>query len=520
VTAADSRTAFDVAGPVAAQGVPAGPRLLEPTPWLRPRLHASPAKAWMNDPNGLVFDGGRYHQYFQHFPDDMVPGPMSWGHLSSTDLVHWVEHPVAIPATPQEWVFSGCVVHADDGTLVAVYTAVDPATQRQTQALATSADGGATWRRHPANPVLDIGSLHHRDPKVFRHGDTWVMVVVQALEHVVELWTSRDLLGWELASTLGPIGPWYDEPTFWEMPDLVRVPVEGEPGRFAWVLLLSVNPGGPAGGSGQAYAVGDFDGRMFAPFDGDGDAFGPFSWADHGPDFYAATTFADPPDDLPDGSPREGAAVWIGWMSNWAYADVTPTAPWRGCATLARTLSLREVAGRLRPVQRPVLPTGRPLQPAATVTGALGSAGTVREVELLAIAPDAVRVRLDVSVPVGSAAGVDVLRGPGERTRVLVRAGTEGATVVVDRTCSGAMPDHPVFARVIEVPLLVAPPGSGGPVRTVLDIVVDTAGIEVFAADGATCLTALAFPAPTSRGIALVVAGEVVVHALDVAALA
>jgi len=528
------------AGPSAAEIPlpPAGAAVPDaPTPWWRPRLHATPMRAWMNDPNGLVWDGGRYHLFFQHHRDGVVWGPMSWGHATSPDLVNWTEHPVAIPATPHEWVFSGCAVHDEAGDLVAVYTAVDPATDRQTQALATSSDGGLTWRRHPDNPVLDVGSTQFRDPKVFRYGDgagsgRWVMAVVLAVEHVVQLWTSDDLRTWELTGTVGPYDlPGVDRrgagPCCWEVPDLVRVPVEDDPDRAAWVLLLSVNPGGPAGGSGQAYAVGDFDGRTFVPHAVAGDAFGPFSWADHGADFYAGSTFTDlPADRHPDGRP-----VWVGWMSNWLYADRTPTSPWRGAATLARSLALRTVDDRLRLVQRPVLPAGTelavvrgpvprgpvPRGPAAS-DGTTASDGTAAPLTVLAAAPDAVRLRLDVTVPAGSSVALDVLADGTCRTRVAVEASRDGVLrLVVDRTASGTVDVHPAFPVVVVAPLRAAPAPTGR--RTTVDVVVDTCSIEVFAADSTTCVTALVFPPPTARAVTLGTGPGATVHALTVHAL-
>jgi sucrose-6-phosphate hydrolase SacC (GH32 family) len=476
----------------------------------------------MNDPNGLVWDGGRYHLYFQYHQDGTVWGPMSWGHLSSPDLVHWTEHPVALPATPQEWVFSGCAVHDEGGDLVAVYTAVDPSTQVQTQGLAMSSDGGLTWQRYAGNPVLDLGSTHFRDPKVFRDKGSgrWVMVVVLAVELVVQVWSSHDLRTWELTGTVGPYAPpggggHGAEPDCWEMPDLVRVPFEDDPDSGAWVLLLSVNPGGPAGGSGQAYAVGDFDGRTFVPAVADGDAFGPFSWADHGPDFYAASTFSDlPAERHPDGRP-----VWVAWMSNWLYADRTPTSPWRGAATLARSLALRTVGGRARLVQRPVLPAGTPLPLADGARAALAAGSAAGPVPLLRDAPDAVRLRLDVTVPPGSTVALDVLSDDHARTRVALAAAPDGAVrLLLDRTRAGPTDVHPDFPALVDAPVTGAVRADGGP-RTTLDVVVDTSSVEVFAADGATCATALVFPPPTARAVVLRPGPGVVVHAVTAEAL-
>ncbi|NKY39523.1 hypothetical protein HGA02_08295, partial [Cellulomonas septica] len=242
----------------------------------RPVAHFAPAQHWVNDPNGPVWYEGRYHLFFQHNPAGDVWGSISWGHAVSDDLVHWEELPVAIPATDDELVFSGTVVvdHGNtsglgvDGRdpLVAVYTSYDPTTHVQAQSLASSTDGGTTWTRYPGNPVLDVGSREFRDPKVlwYADGGYWVMLVVLATEHVVQLYRSDDLRSW---THLSDFGPAHAVGGVWEMPDLVELPVDGDPDRTRWVLVVSLNPGSPTGGSGTQYFVGDFDGTTFTPDD-------------------------------------------------------------------------------------------------------------------------------------------------------------------------------------------------------------------------------------------------------------
>ena len=158
-------------------------------------MHYAPPRNWMNDPNGLVHHDGRYHLYYQYNPYAPVHDDMSWGHASSTDLVTWEDHPVALWCSEQEEVYSGSVVVDAEGVsgyggpdspaLLAFYTAHQRGARRQTQCVAYSLDGGLTWTRHADNPVLDRGSADFRDPKVLRwqrpDGSAfWIMVAVEA----------------------------------------------------------------------------------------------------------------------------------------------------------------------------------------------------------------------------------------------------------------------------------------------------------------------------------------------------
>ncbi|GAB3662277.1 hypothetical protein GCM10027589_25020 [Actinocorallia lasiicapitis] len=246
-----------------------------PEPY-RPQIHYTPAKNWMNDPNGLIFYKGKYHLFYQYNPSGNTWGNMSWGHAVSTDLVHWTELPLAIPHDDQEMVFSGSVVLDQKNTsglgtsaappLVAIYTSAYKQGGKQAQSLAYSTDEGLTWTKYSGNPVLDIGSSEFRDPKVFWHEASrrWLMVVALSTQQKVRFYSSPDLKSWTALSDFGPAGA---TGGLWECPDLFQLPVKGDGKRSKWVLVVNINPGGIAGGSGAQYFTGDFDGTTFTSDD-------------------------------------------------------------------------------------------------------------------------------------------------------------------------------------------------------------------------------------------------------------
>jgi fructan beta-fructosidase len=182
----------------------------------RPRYHFSPAKNWINDPNGLVYLQGEYHLFYQYNPFGTTWGHMSWGHAVSTDLLHWTHLPVALeeyanPATQDStMIFSGTVVvdHANSAgfgvdAMIAIYTSnVHKNGQgiAQHQSLAYSTDKGRTWKRYANNPILDIQRKDFRDPKVFWYEATkkWVMALVVPDLFKVQFYESSNLLKWQL----------------------------------------------------------------------------------------------------------------------------------------------------------------------------------------------------------------------------------------------------------------------------------------------------------------------------------
>ncbi|HVO71816.1 MAG TPA: glycoside hydrolase family 32 protein, partial [Aggregatilineaceae bacterium] len=154
----------------------------------RPQFHFSPARNWMNDPNGLVYYAGEYHLYFQCNPDDLNWDwrKLHWGHAISTDLLHWREIPLALYPDTTGATLSGSVVVDVENTagfktgindpLIAIFTSGSEGNSQhpwdafQQQSIAFSNDRGRTWTPYDGNPVIpNPGLADFRDPKVFWH---------------------------------------------------------------------------------------------------------------------------------------------------------------------------------------------------------------------------------------------------------------------------------------------------------------------------------------------------------------
>lgn len=260
---------------------------------LRPQFHFSSQHGWLNDPNGMVWSQGEYHLYYQHNPYGWNWGNMHWGHAVSRDLVHWEQLPISIyPAGPRDAAFSGSAVvdhHNTSGwrtgegdLIVAAYTSTG-----RGECIVYSNDKGRTWKEYEGNPVI---KHEGRDPRLLWHEPTrqWVMALYtedktqkeKDLEQCIAFYTSPDLKKWTYQSRIRG---------FYECPDFVELPVDGDASRKKWVLS----------GANSDYLVGSFDGKVFTPETSEKIK------GHRGRGFYAAQTFTNEP---------KGRVVQIGWF--------------------------------------------------------------------------------------------------------------------------------------------------------------------------------------------------------------
>ncbi|MCX2781439.1 glycoside hydrolase family 32 protein [Microbulbifer thermotolerans] len=455
-----------------------------PSHW-RPRRHFSPARNWMNDPNGMVYLDGVFHLFFQYNPGGSVWGDIHWGHAVSRDLLHWQEKPVALASEPDGlgMIFSGGAVVDWENTsgfqrgetppVVATFTHHD-GNGVQVQSLAISTDGGWRWEKYADNPVIpNPGIKDFRDPKVFWHASSRRWVMVLAAGDRVHFYRSRDLKEWEFLGDFGEKAG--DHGGVWECPDLF--PLKTPEGEERWCLLVSINPGGPNGGSATQYFIGDFDGERFVPEHQE------VRWLDYGTDNYAGVTW--------DGLQGRGdRRILVGWMSNWDYANKVPTEVWRGAMTLPRELYLYRDQERLLLGNRPVTEV--------QVARTLHSEGVLERGKVVQLPGGNA---LDLSISVGSAPELELEFLAGDGERLLLTLSRERGVLLLDRRESGWVEEG--LGREIRAPLVHSLNHDSE-----LRVVIDGSAMEIFVDGGKTALTAVFFSSePLSRLAVLRAAG-------------
>ncbi|MGG4146251.1 PfkB family carbohydrate kinase [Paenibacillus algorifonticola] len=476
----------------------------------RPGYHFSPPSNWANDPNGLVYYEGSYHLFYQYHPYSNKWGPMHWGHAISEDLVHWEHAPVALFPDEHGAIFSGCCVvdwnnssglFKDSHGLVAIFTHADihPETRqpRQRQSLAYSSDKGQTWHKYDGNPVLvEDNLIDFRDPKVFWHAQSerWIMTIV-AGDHA-RFYASDNLREWSLTGEFGREEGSHDG--VWECPDLFELPVD-DTERSKWVLIISIgdNPNCPEGSRTQ-YFVGEFDGNTFIN-DNPPDHI---MWLDYGRDNYAGVTWSDIPE-------QDGRRVIIGWMSNWKYANETPTGSWRGAMTLPRTLSLTSKDGSIVLTQMPVREIGKLRKESMswddiTVTPVTSFMQKSKN--------DLLEIEAEMDVRLGDEVRFH-LKSSGQ-SEIVIGYNSAMEWLFTDRSKSGETNFHPAFACQHGASLAAV----NGQLK--LHIWLDRNAVEVYADNGLVVLTDQIFPdAPIENIEVSTKSGQVVLKSLQIHSL-
>ena len=408
----------------------------------RPLYHHTPKRGWMNDPNGMFYNDGVWHLFYQYNPYGSMWGNMHWGHSSSTDLVHWKDEGVAL--APDAWgtMFSGSCV-TDNGNIVAMYTTSRPTPfggDVQAQCIAFSKDNGKTFRKYEGNPVLTAEEKDFRDPRPFWNEDIKAWNLILAVGQEMRIYSSPDLKEWKYESSFGK--EYGCHGGVWECPDLFPI---GQPKK--WVLICNINPGGPFGGSATQYFVGQFDGHKFTCEHQD------TRWIDYGKDHYATVSFCNAPDNR---------RTVMAWMSNWQYANQVPTMQFRSANSVPRDLGMFEYKGEFY-------------------------VSVVPSKEMLSLRGDKAKQpteACEIVVDVKKQAEIVLSNAKGEQ--IIMRYDAAKQTFSMDRTRSGDVSFSADFPCVTEAP-------TYGTVKQ-LRIFIDRCSVEAFDAEGKMAMTNLVFP--------------------------
>ncbi|OBT39063.1 hypothetical protein VE00_10446 [Pseudogymnoascus sp. WSF 3629] len=482
----------------------------------RPTFHFCPEEYWMNEPNGLIKIGSTWHLFFQHNPDGNFWGDMSWGHSTSTDLLHWQYLPVALPVENGIQCFTGTSWYDVDNTsglgttanppYLAFYTGYFPSSGVQDQRLAYSLDDGATYTKFAGNPIIsqtqesphDIsGGLEARDPKVFFYGPTgkWIMILAHGGQDKFSFWTSPDTKTWTWQNdlTASNIPGFPGGATGWEVPDFFELPIEGTR-QSTWVLMFTPANGSPAGGNGVVGLTGSFDGTAFKANPVVQDTL----WLDYGRDWDGALSWENVPS--PDGR-RILASVMNSYGSN------PPTNTWKGMLSFPRTLSLKELNGELTFLQQPITELDAASTSLTLITNQTLAPG---QTLLSNIHGKALDIRISYIPAAGSTLSLGVRVGGTDQT--VIRYVQSSGQLQVDRTSSGNISYDPAAGGVHAQTFK---PDVNGVVQ--LRVLVDECSVEVFGGEGQAVISDLIFPSMTSDGLYLSTAGgNAVLQSVDV----
>ncbi|MGY5764111.1 glycoside hydrolase family 32 protein [Brachybacterium sp. DNPG3] len=351
----------------------------------RPQFHLTAPQGRINDPNGLIMQGGTAHAFFQWGPGFPTDRRIGWGHAVSEDLLRWTIRPQAI--APDTWYdedgcYSGGAVVQPEGAAFLYTGNVKKGDVRQAhQALLRTADF-ETFEKSPQNPVLPDArrpegyTAHFRDPMVFETSEDGYRMCLGVqrtdLTGAILLHSAPALEGpWTVDGEMTFTGPHAAELRnlgyMWECPAIL-VLHDHELGRDRHVLIFCPQGAGVEGSDPETrpdvagYVVGDLVGTELRA----ATAFRPL---DLGFEFYAPQAFAG----------REGTqdAVLLAWLGNPAQDDQPSLAEegWVHTLSLPRRLSLHggilrhEPAVELAQIGRPTpvasLPTELTAAPSA-----------------------------------------------------------------------------------------------------------------------------------------------------------
>ena len=243
-------------------------------------------------------------------------------------------------------------------------------------------------------------------------------------------------------------------------------------GKTKWVLLVSINPGGINHGSATQYFIGDFDGQKFVA-----DELPYPLWLDYGRDNYAGVTWSDIPE-------SDGRKIFIGWMSNWDYANDVPSHNFRSAMTVPRELGLKHNGKHLIVTNYPVKEVEKLRGKQTVVSDKLIKDELVVE-KILNDKNGIFEIEMTIKPEEAKVFGFSISNEQGEKIRYIFDL--KQKSLMVDRKESGLTEFHHNFASVPYAPITLNKSYQ-------VKLLVDRASSEIFINGGETVLTNIHFP--------------------------
>lgn len=312
---------------------------------MRPKIHFTAPRNWINDPNGLTYFNGEYHIFYQHFPYDTSWGTMHWGHAVTKDFQIFKHLPIALYPSKdydRNGIFSGSALNYN-GKMYLYYTAIKYGIENPeyihkplikddliaSQALLISEDGYHFNNKESKYKVVDVitdSSLGHdqhtRDPKVWlgKNGHVYMILGSKVpngddFDGEVLFYESEDGMTFTYKNRFvdSSIG------NMWECPDLFELD-----GQYFLVFSPENLDGYPRPNSNAAIMPVNFDEETCTM-----SKAGDLMFIDYGFDFYAPQTFLD----------ENNKRTILGWMR---MKEVLEGEEWIGLFTMPRHLSCKD----------------------------------------------------------------------------------------------------------------------------------------------------------------------------------
>ena len=340
-----------------------GPENLLTGDMYKTQYHGGPYQHWMNEPHAPLYYQGMYHLFFQSNSIGTYWRNICWGHLVSTDTVHW--RPVRDAIVPTEnsvvpdGVWSGGATLDCNGVPVLFFTAGNDSFRKD--GLISNQNIGAAWPADLSDPELTDWVLadelaiaqqdgqgragEFRDPHIWKEGEKWYMLVCSGSTRTIggtALLYVTDRLEVKADGTLdmdwqykGPVYEMEDPSviygTSWELP--ILLPLSNRAGTVTrYGFFFSPAPAGIADNK-VYYFVGDFDPEA-GTFEPDASMQGQPRMLDYGSNVFTG------PSVLSD--PVTGRVCMFSIMQDQRTGPEEGAAGWAHCVGLTRNLYLSD----------------------------------------------------------------------------------------------------------------------------------------------------------------------------------